>query len=82
MIALICLTEELTASPSQDLEAQLGEHFYPERGLGPAVPTDALLYRLYEIIKVFGYPLKAIIHEKFGDGIVSPPCRAASCHRS
>lgn len=33
-------------------------------------PTDALLYRLYEIVQVFGYPLKSVIHEKFGDGCV------------
>jgi cyanate lyase len=39
--------------------------------LGPVVPTDPLIYRLYEIMQVYGYPLKAIVHEKFGDGIMS-----------
>lgn len=34
-------------------------------------PTDPLLYRLYEVLLVFGQPIKAIIHEKFGDGIMS-----------
>jgi cyanate lyase len=44
---------------------------YPSKGLGPVVPTDPLIYRFYEIIQVYGYPIKEIIHEKFGDGIMS-----------
>jgi cyanate lyase len=44
---------------------------FPVKGLGPVVPTDPLLYRFYEIIQVYGMPMKAIIHEKFGDGIMS-----------
>ena len=44
---------------------------YPLKGLGPAVPTDPLIYRFYEIMQVYGMPLKTIIHEKFGDGIMS-----------
>lgn len=43
----------------------------PLKGLGPVVPTDPLIYRLYEIMQVYGMPLKAVIHEKFGDGIMS-----------
>lgn len=44
---------------------------YPLKGLGPVVPTDPLVYRFYEIMQVYGMPLKTIIHEKFGDGIMS-----------
>ncbi|PSB32170.1 cyanase [Stenomitos frigidus] len=44
---------------------------YPLKGLGPIVPTDPLIYRFYEIIQVYGFPMKEIIHEKFGDGIMS-----------
>lgn len=44
---------------------------FPVKGLGPVVPTDPLVYRFYEIMQVYGMPLKAIIHEKFGDGIMS-----------
>jgi len=44
---------------------------YPTKGLGPVVPTDPLVYRFYEIMQVYGMPLKAVIHEKFGDGIMS-----------
>ncbi|CAF0722122.1 unnamed protein product [Adineta steineri] len=34
-------------------------------------PTDPLLYRFHEILLQFGVPMKEIIHEKFGDGIMS-----------
>jgi len=44
----------------------------PYRGsLGQEVPTDALVYRFYEIIQVYGTTLKALIEEEFGDGIMS-----------
>ncbi|KIY53785.1 Cyanase, partial [Fistulina hepatica ATCC 64428] len=41
------------------------------RGLGSASPTDPVIYRLYEGVLVYGHAIKAIIHEKFGDGIMS-----------
>jgi cyanate lyase len=44
---------------------------YPSKGLGPIVPTDPFIYRFYEIIQVYGFPLKSVIQEKFGDGIMS-----------
>jgi len=44
---------------------------YPVKGLGPLVPTDPLIYRFYEIMQVYGMPIKEVIHEKFGDGIMS-----------
>ncbi|CAF1191006.1 unnamed protein product [Adineta ricciae] len=34
-------------------------------------PTDPLLYRFHEILAVYGVPMKEVIHEKFGDGIMS-----------
>jgi len=43
----------------------------PIKGLGPAIPTDPLIYRFYEIMQVYGMPIKEIIQEKFGDGIMS-----------
>lgn len=36
-----------------------------------AVPTDPLIYRLYEMVSVYGSTMKALIHEEFGDGIMS-----------
>jgi cyanate lyase len=44
---------------------------YPIKGIGQIVPTDPLVYRFYEIIQVYGLPLKSVIQEKFGDGIMS-----------
>jgi cyanate lyase len=39
--------------------------------LAGAVPTDPLIYRFHEIVEVYGTTLKELIHEKFGDGIMS-----------
>jgi cyanate lyase len=45
---------------------------FPVKGsLDPVIPTDPLIYRFYEIMQVYGMPLKAVIHEQFGDGIMS-----------
>ncbi|MFN5119310.1 MAG: cyanase [Cyanobacteriota bacterium] len=45
---------------------------YPIKGaLDPVIPTDPLLYRFHEILQVYGLPLKDVIQEKFGDGIMS-----------
>jgi len=44
----------------------------PYRGSLPtAVPTDPLIYRLYEMVSVYGTTMKALIEEEFGDGIMS-----------
>ncbi|MFT5533774.1 MAG: cyanate lyase [Burkholderiaceae bacterium] len=44
----------------------------PHKGsLSTAVPTDPLTYRLYEIVSVYGSTIKELIHEEFGDGIMS-----------
>jgi cyanate lyase len=44
----------------------------PTRGCIPdRVPTDPTIYRFYEILQVYGTTLKALIHEQFGDGIIS-----------
>lgn len=44
----------------------------PYKGtLSTAIPTDPLLYRFYELINVYGSTIKSLIHEEFGDGIMS-----------
>ncbi len=44
----------------------------PSKGsVGQTVPVDPLIYRFHEITQVYGTTLKAIIHEMFGDGIMS-----------
>jgi len=40
-------------------------------GLPSAVPTDPTIYRLYEALQVYGEAIKELIHEQFGDGIMS-----------
>ncbi|ORB85514.1 cyanase [Mycobacterium kansasii] len=40
-------------------------------GLPTAVPTDPTIYRFYEALQVYGGAIKELIHEKFGDGIMS-----------
>lgn len=39
--------------------------------LPTAVPTDPLIYRWYELVNVYGSTIKELIHEEFGDGIMS-----------
>jgi cyanate lyase len=80
-LAAVCYRQ---ASPSHDLAVKfldaLGlDHAlapaltsYPLKGgLGPVVPTDPLIYRFYEIMQVYGLPLKDVIQEMLGDGIMS-----------
>jgi cyanate lyase len=44
----------------------------PVRGSIPdRTPTDPTIYRFYEIVQVYGSTLKALVHEQFGDGIIS-----------
>ncbi|MEQ4655192.1 cyanase [Providencia rettgeri] len=44
----------------------------PVRGsFSDGIPTDPTIYRFYEMISVYGPTLKALVHEKFGDGIIS-----------
>src|SRR5437588_2596157 len=45
---------------------------FPSKGsVGQAAPVDPLIYRFHEITQVYGTTLKALIHEMFGDGIMS-----------
>jgi cyanate lyase len=55
-----------------DEEAAVLLQTVPVRGSIPGgVPTEPTIYRFYEIVQVYGTTLKALIHEQFGDGIVS-----------
>ena len=60
---------ELLELPAEAVE-QL--QVVPYKGSLPsAVPTDPLIYRFYELVNVYGTTFKALIHEEFGDGIMS-----------
>ncbi|HXF65072.1 MAG TPA: cyanase [Burkholderiales bacterium] len=53
-------------------EAMLLLQQVPYKGSLPtAVPTDPLIYRFYELVNIYGTTFKELIHEEFGDGIMS-----------
>ncbi|MER5768300.1 cyanase [Streptomyces sp. NPDC001985] len=55
-----------------DDDAALLLQTIPTRGSIPgSVPTDPTIYRFHEMIQVYGTTLKALVHEQFGDGIIS-----------
>jgi cyanate lyase len=53
-------------------DVTLALQLQPTRGaLDPAVPADPTIYRFYEVLQVYGPTIKELIHEQFGDGIMS-----------
>jgi len=77
----LCLGK-MTATPEQakvlgklfglTVEEQKWLQIVPYKGSLPTpVPTDPLIYRWYEIVSVYGTTIKELIHEEFGDGIMS-----------
>lgn len=63
--AHLCEVLELDAEVATAMTA------YPVKGWDQAIPQDPLIYRLYEVVGVYGPTLKDVIQEKFGDGIMS-----------
>ena len=61
LVALLDLPEEAAEVLSES----------PTKIWEQAIPTDPCHYRFYEIVGVYGPTLKALIHEEFGDGIMS-----------
>ncbi len=61
----LCEVLSLPPEVSQALQA------FPHKHWDKAVPTDPVIYRWYEIVGVYGDTIKELIHEKFGDGIMS-----------
>ena len=77
----LCLGQ-MTATPEQakivgkifglTVEEQKWLQVVPYKGSLPTpVPTDPLIYRWYELVSVYGTTIKELIHEEFGDGIMS-----------
>ena len=61
----VCEVLGLPAEVSTALQA------FPHKSWDKAIPTDPVIYRWYEIVGVYGDTIKELIHEKFGDGIMS-----------
>ncbi|MDD4931982.1 MAG: cyanase [Methylacidiphilaceae bacterium] len=80
-VAAACLGQmALTADQARALrglldlpeEAEALLQAVPYKGSLPtSIPTDPLLYRFYEILSVYGTAIRELIHEEFGDGIMS-----------
>ena len=64
--------QALTSLLDLDDDVALALQTIPSKGsVGMTVPTDPLMYRLHEITQIYGTSIKAVIHEMFGDGIMS-----------
>jgi cyanate lyase len=75
LLGQMALPEAAAQKAARALEMPEVEEFLteiPTRGsLGATIPTDPTIYRFYELVQVYGTTLKALIHEEFGDGIMS-----------
>jgi len=76
LLGQMALTEAQARAVGQALDlpedAVIGLQVVPYKGSLPsAVPTDPLIYRFYELVNVYGTTFKELIHEEFGDGIMS-----------
>ena len=70
------MTEAEATAAASTLELDHGVRealqLQPTRGaLETAVPVDPTMYRFYEVLQVYGPTIKELIHEEFGDGIMS-----------
>ncbi|MEV0050506.1 cyanase [Saccharopolyspora shandongensis] len=64
--------EAVTELLGLDDDAEMLLQTIPTRGsIDGGIPTDPTIYRFYEMLQVYGTTLKALVHEQFGDGIIS-----------
>lgn len=61
----VCALLELDSAVAESLQLQ------PARGINPAMLSDPTIYRFQEALAVYGPAIKELIHEEFGDGIMS-----------
>ena len=54
-----------------DSEVSAALQRFPHKAWDRPIPTDPVIYRWYEMLNVYGETIKEMIHEKFGDGIMS-----------
>lgn len=61
IVELLGLSDEVAVALQQ----------FPHKQWNQTIPTDPVIYRWYEIVGVYGQTIKEIIHDEFGDGIMS-----------
>jgi len=65
------IAEKLCTILELPTEVKTALEMFPYKQWSFDIPQDPLIYRLYEVVGVYGETLKEVIHEKFGDGIMS-----------
>ncbi|MCG6976219.1 MAG: cyanase [Acidiferrobacterales bacterium] len=63
--------DELCKALGLPTEVSAALQEFPHKSWEKTIPTDPVIYRWYEIVGVYGETIKELIHEKFGDGIMS-----------
>ena len=63
--------DSLVAGLKLDIGVSKALQAFPHKKWDQVVPTDPVIYRWYEMVGVYGETIKEMIHEKFGDGIMS-----------
>lgn len=63
--------DKVCAALGLPAEVSVALQQFPHKKWDQAIPTDPVIYRWYEIVGVYGETIKTLIHEKFGDGIMS-----------
>jgi cyanase len=70
LLCALCVSASLRLCVSAR-NVSLCEHVPYKGSLPTTVPTDPLIYRFHELVNVYSTTFKALIHEEFGDGIMS-----------
>jgi cyanate lyase len=65
------LADKFCAALGLDAEVSTALQVFPTKGMDPLLLQDPVIYRLQEIVYVYGPSIKEIIHEKLGNGIMS-----------
>ena len=65
------LADKLCATLDLPEEVNIALQAFPHKAWEKNIPQDPVVYRFYEIVGVYGDTIKEVIHEKFGDGIMS-----------
>ncbi len=73
IVVYLLSTQSTSTQSTKPLTLPIPEKIqqFPHKSWDKAAPTDPVIYRWYELVGVYGETIKELIHEKFGDGIMS-----------